>query len=164
MIISWGYYQLVVRVLSRTGVFYNDFMASYGLRVGITLEILIFSFALSFRINKERKEKEWALHNINQERSERIRAQELALQREVEARQAREQTLQMEMQQRENLQKLVDERTADLERTLKNLEEANRELERLSSRDGLTDLFNRRTFDARMGEYWQQALRKRHCW
>lgn len=162
VLVGWGllFTFILLFVLSRTGIFYNDFLASYGLRIGITLEILIFSFALSFRINMERKEKEWALNNINLERTERLRAQELALQREVEARQAKEQTLQLEIRQREGLQKLVDERTADLERTLQNLEKANQELEQLSSHDGLTDLFNRRVFDARLQEYWQQALRK----
>lgn len=162
VLVGWGllFTFILLFVLSRTGIFYNDFLASYGLRIGITLEILIFSFALSFRINMERKEKEWALNNINQERSERIRAQELALQREVEARQAKEQNLQLEIRQREGLQKLVEERTTDLERTLANLEKANRELEQLSSKDALTDLFNRRVFDARLEEYWQLAIRK----
>ena len=162
VLVGWGllFTFILLFVLSRTGIFYNDFLASYGLRIGITLEILIFSFALSFRINMERKEKEWALNNINLERSERIRAQELALQREVEARQAKEQNLQLEIRQRESLQKLVEERTTDLERTLANLEKANRELEQLSSKDALTDLFNRRVFDARLEEYWQLALRK----
>ncbi|HVK98326.1 MAG TPA: diguanylate cyclase [Dongiaceae bacterium] len=162
VLVGWGllFMFILLFVLSRTGIFYNDFLASYGLRIGITLEILIFSFALSFRINMERKEKEWALNNINLERSERIRAQELALQREVETRQAKEQTLQLEIRQREGLQKLVDERTADLERTLLNLEKANQELEQLSSKDALTDLFNRRVFDTRLAEYWQVALRK----
>lgn len=162
VLVGWGllFTFILLFVLSRTGIFYNDFLASYGLRIGITLEILIFSFALSFRINMERKEKEWALNNINLERAERIRAQELALQREIETRQAKEKTLQLEIEQRENLQQLVDERTADLAKTLQNLERANRELEQLSSHDALTDLFNRRIFDARLDEYWQLAHRK----
>ncbi|RLU01253.1 MAG: diguanylate cyclase [Ketobacter sp.] len=159
---GWGmlFAFILLFVFSRMGIFYNDFLASYGLRIGVSLEILIFSFALSFRINQERQEKEWALNKINLERVERIRAQELALQREVEASQAKEQSLQMEIQHRESLEQVVEERTADLARTLQDLEKANQELEQLSSRDGLTGLFNRRLFDAQLQALWQQLQRK----
>ncbi len=159
VMVGWGVLFLFIMlfVLARTGFFYNDFLASYGMRIGISLEILIFSFALSFRINLERKEKEWALNKINSERTERIRAQELALEREIEARQAKEASLQMEIEHRESLQQLVDERTADLERTLFSLEKANLELEQLSTRDALTGLFNRRLFDSKLAEHWQVA-------
>src|SRR5690606_34992325 len=103
---------------AKTGVVYNEFMASYGLRLGISVEILIFSFALSFRINQERKEKEMALTEVSLERNERIRAQELALLREIEASQAKESALQMEKKHSESLQRQVEERTAVLESTL----------------------------------------------
>ncbi len=151
---------VILFVLAKLGVFYNDFLASYGLRIGFSFEILIFSFALSFRINEERKEKEWALQNINRERAERIRAQELALQREMEASQVKEQALQMERGHRESLQQQVAERTADLERTLENLEKVNAELEQLSARDSLTGLYNRRYFNTRLEENWQSLARK----
>lgn len=159
---GWGmlFAFVMLFVFSRTGIFYNDFLASYGLRIGISLEILIFSFALSFRINQERQEKEWALNKINLERVERIRAQELALQREIEASQAKEHSLQMEIQHRESLEQVVEERTADLARTLQDLEKANLELEQLSSKDSLTGLFNRRLFDRRLQELWSQCQRK----
>lgn len=145
---------------AKTGVIYSDFMADYGLRLGISVEILIFSFALAFRINQERDEKEQALEQVNRERNERIRAQEQALQNEKEARLAKEAALHAEMQQTERLQQLVAERTADLENTLLHLEKANRELEKLSALDGLTGVFNRRTFDEKLQEIWIASQRK----
>ncbi len=161
VMVGWGmlFVFILAFVFSRTGILYNDFLADYGLRIGVSLEILIFSFALSFRINQERQEKEWALNKINSERVERIKAQDLALEREVELRHAREQSLQLEIQNRESLEQVVEERTADLERTLKELEKANSELESLSSRDGLTGVFNRRSFDNRLQELWRLMQR-----
>lgn len=150
---------LVIFTAAKTGVIYNEFMAVYGLRIGISFEILIFSFALSFRINQERQEKAQALQQANQERTAKLQAQELALQREIEASQAKEEALQVEIRHRENLEKVVIERTADLERTLQELEKSNRELALLSSRDSLTGLYNRRLFDLKLKEYWNLAQR-----
>lgn len=159
---GWGMLALCILlfVFSRTGIFYNDFLANYGLRIGVTLEIIVFSYALSFRIHQEREQKEWALNKINSERSDRIQAQELALAREVELRETKEHALQLEIHHRENLEKLVDERTADLERTMIDLEKANQELEQLSSKDALTGLFNRRMFDTSLEQLWNLMLEK----
>ncbi|RLT96417.1 MAG: diguanylate cyclase [Ketobacter sp.] len=150
---------LITFTAAKTGVIYNEFMAVYGLRIGISFEILIFSFALSFRINQERKEKELALEQANRERNEKLVAKELALQREIEANQAKEDKLKIEIRHRENLELLVEERTADLERTLQELEKSNHELALLSSRDSLTGLYNRRLFDIKLDEYWNLAQR-----
>ena len=151
---------IVFMTLSKMGVIYNQFMANYGLRLGTSLEILIFSFALSYRINEERRAKEMAMLQMDRERQERIKAQELALQREIEARQAKEDALNQQRSLNENLEKLVHERTARLEDTLKDLEKANRELEMLSSRDGLTGVYNRRTFDNKGQEEWLRSRRQ----
>ena len=139
---------------AKMGVIYNEFMATYGLRLGISFEILIFSFALSFRINQARKEKEVALQQATLERIERMRAQDLALQTEMELRQAKEAALQLEIRHRESLQEQVSERTAELARTLANLEKANHELEKLSALDALTGIYNRRTFNEKLRENW----------
>ena len=151
---------IVFMTLSKMGVIYNEFMASYGLRLGTSFEILIFSFALSYRINEERRAKELAMVQVDQERQQRIQAQDLALQREIEARQTKEQALQQQQSLNENLEKLVQERTSRLEETLKDLEKANRELEMLSSKDGLTGVFNRRTFDNKGQEEWLRSRRE----
>lgn len=150
---------LIIFTAAKTGLIYNEFMAVYGLRIGISIEILIFSFALSFRINQERQEKEQALQQANLERSEKLEAQELALQREIEANQAKESALQIEIKHREDLEKVVEERTSDLEQTLQELEKSNQELALLSSKDSLTGLYNRRLFDMKLKEYWSLAQR-----
>lgn len=151
---------IVFMTLSKMGIIYNEFMASYGLRLGTSFEILIFSFALSYRINEEKQAKEFAMEQVNAERSERIKAQELALQREIEARQAKEQALHQQQLHNENLEKIVHERTAKLEQTLTDLEKANAELEQLSAKDGLTGVFNRRTFDKKGEEEWLRSRRE----
>jgi len=150
---------LIIFTAAKTGFIYNEFMAVYGLRIGISVEILIFSFALSYRINQERQDKELALEQANQERNAKMQAQELALQREIEANTAKEEALRLEIKHREELQELVEERTADLERTLQELAKSNQELALLSSKDGLTGLNNRRVFDSKLQEYWSLALR-----
>lgn len=161
VIVGWTLllFFLISFTAAKTGLIYHEFLANYGLRLGISIEILIFSFALSFRINQERKEKEIALMQVNRERNERVRAQELALQREIEANQAKENALQIEIKHRENLQHLVEERTVDLERTLSNLEKANKDLEMLSSQDALTGVYNRRAFDVKLEDCWNQSQR-----
>lgn len=161
VLVGWALllFFLIVFTAAKTGFLYNEFMATYGLRIGISFEILIFSFALSFRINLEREAKELALQEANQERTEKLQAQELALQREIEANHAKEKALRIEIQHRENLERLVEERTVDLERTLSELEKSNQELELLSCKDGLTGVYNRRAFDRRLEECWKLAQR-----
>ncbi|MGA7992658.1 MAG: two-component regulator propeller domain-containing protein [Thermoanaerobaculia bacterium] len=56
---------------------------------------------------------------------------------------------------------LVAERTHQLEERSRELEEANRVLERLSARDGLTSVANRRHFDEVLGREWRRAVRER---
>lgn len=165
VIVGWALllFFLIFFSAAKTGFIYNEFMATYGLRIGISFEILIFSFALSFRINQEREAKEQALQQANLERSQKLQAQELALQREIEANVVKEEALRIEIQHREELQRLVEERTADLARTLTELEKSNKELELLSCKDGLTALYNRRAFDLKLAEYWKLAQRNNHA-
>ena len=151
---------ILFMTLSKMGIIYNEFMANFGMRLGTSIEIVIFSFALSYRINEERALKEAALKQVNQERSERIQAQEIALQHEVEARQAKENALAQQQQLNEKLESLVHERTATLEKTLMELESANRELELLSAKDGLTGVYNRRSFDQKSQDEWARSYRE----
>lgn len=158
-----GWFVLVVCVvfqtLSKLGALHNDVVAEYGLRIGTALEIVIFSLALSYRINEERKAKEAALVAAQHERLEKLHAQEIALEREREAREVKEQALEQQRRVNEQLEYMVHERTHELEDALNELERTNRELQALSVKDALTNVFNRRFFNQKISEEWARATR-----
>ncbi|WP_315983275.1 diguanylate cyclase [Aliamphritea spongicola] len=54
---------------------------------------------------------------------------------------------------------MVEQRTAELDATRKQLESANRELEIQATTDSLTQLANRRSFDAHLQGEWLQCSR-----
>lgn len=150
---------VVFQTLSKLGALHNDFIAEYGLRMGTALEVVIFSFALSYRINEERKAKEDALLSVQHERVEKLHAQEIALANEIEAREAREHALDQQRRLNEQLEFMVHERTHELEGALNELERTNRELQALSVKDALTNVFNRRFFNQKISEEWSKANR-----
>lgn len=158
-----GWFVLVVCVvfqtLSKLGALHNDFIADYGLRTGTALEIVIFSLALSYRINEERKAKEAALVAAQHERLEKLQAQGLALEKEREAREIKEHALEQQRRVNEQLEYMVHERTHELEDALNELERTNRELQALSVKDALTNVFNRRFFNQKIAEEWMRASR-----
>jgi diguanylate cyclase (GGDEF)-like protein len=57
------------------------------------------------------------------------------------------------------INRLVEEKSAALGQANRHLREANRQLERLSHRDGLTGIANRRRFDEALALEWARALR-----
>jgi len=57
------------------------------------------------------------------------------------------------------INRLVEEKSAALGQANRHLREANRQLERLSHRDGLTGIANRRRFDEALALEWGRALR-----
>ncbi len=158
-----GWFVLVICVvfqtLSKLGAMHNDFVAEYGLRMGTALEIVIFSLALSYRINEERRAKEAALLAAQTERIEKLQAQDIALAREREAREIKEQALEQQRRVNEQLEFMVHERTHELEDALTELERANSELQALSVKDALTNVFNRRFFNQKITEEWARAVR-----
>ncbi|MBN3560768.1 sensor domain-containing diguanylate cyclase [Aliamphritea spongicola] len=62
-------------------------------------------------------------------------------------------------QSKDILEQLVEQRTAELDATRKQLESANRELEIQATTDSLTQLANRRSFDAHLQGEWLQCSR-----
>ena len=60
------------------------------------------------------------------------------------------------------INRLVEEKSAALGQANRHLREANRQLERLSHRDGLTGIANRRRFDEALALEWSRALRHGH--
>ncbi|SFH70404.1 diguanylate cyclase (GGDEF) domain-containing protein [Tindallia magadiensis] len=66
----------------------------------------------------------------------------------------------------ENLEQLVERRTTDLRKSYQKIEEqkhalekTNRKLEKMSQKDALTKVWNRRYFDESFASEWQRALR-----
>ena len=48
---------IVATTVSKLGILYNEFIVEFGLRLGISLEVVIFSAALSSRLNEERRKR-----------------------------------------------------------------------------------------------------------
>ena len=70
-----------------------------------------------------------------------------------------ERLLRMETRAKEKLEREVNERTRQLQHAMGELESANAELARLSTRDKLTDLHNRRYFDDALENCFQDTRR-----
>ena len=127
-------------VLMLQGLAPYNFMSENGQIMGFVVEMLLLSFALAERINRERSSREYA--------------QKLALTLEQEAREERDAKLKMQndlltMQREINqqLEQRVAERTDALEQARRKLEAANIELSALTLTDPLTQVANRRHFD-----------------
>jgi len=130
---------------------YNAF-TQYGQIIGFVLEMLLLSFALAERINRERKQREEAQQvalqlqtEISDEREDRVQAQQ--------------QLLELQKQTNKELECRVSERTDELEKAMSELEAANSELEKLSVTDPLTTLSNRRYFDEVLERELQRSQR-----
>ncbi len=130
-----------VLVLNKMGVLPRNVLFEYAPQFGAALEVLLFSFALAYRINLERQR--------------RYEAQSNALASERLARSAKEQALQVQKEANEHLETRVAERTQELE-------SANRRLEEMSAIDGLTQVKNRAFFDQHLAAEWRRNARARH--
>lgn len=130
----------ILTMLMMQGLAPYNFLTENGQLIGFVVEMLLLSFALAERINRERLQREAAQRRVldmqllvNEERSKKLDAQSriLALQQHTNA----------------ELEARVSERTETLQRTLQDLADANRELARISVIDPLTQISNRRYFD-----------------
>lgn len=130
-------------------------LTEYGQVAGFVSEMLLLSFALAERINRERRNREVAQKQaldlqiqISAEREDRVHAQEqlLAFQKKTN----------LELESR------VAERTHELQKAMSELERVNSELEKLSVTDPLTQLSNRRYFDEVLARELTRVQRTRH--
>ena len=131
----------VVNLLALNGVLPLNAWTLNGQLIGMFTEFVLLSMALAERINIER--------------NRRIAAQQLALETSESLAaeralhlQAKQEALDLQLQANEVLEARVYERTRALEEARQGLETANAELLRLSATDALTQLANRRRFDA----------------
>lgn len=130
-----------VLVLNKMGVLPRNVLFEYAPQFGAALEVLLFSFALAYRINLERQR--------------RYEAQSNALASERLARSAKEQALQVQKEANEHLEARVAERTQELK-------SANKRLEEMTAIDGLTQVKNRAFFDRQLADEWRRNARERH--
>ena len=101
--------------------------------IGIMLEVVLLSFALGERMNRERQASK--------------QATDVALHLAKELNKAHEEKIKSQIEVNITLEKEVTKRTYDLKQAMDNLSVANEQLEALSQTDQLTGLKNRRYFD-----------------
>ena len=109
--------------------------------IGVYIEFILLSIALAERINREREQR------VAAQQDALIASQQLAQAHEEKLR-AQQEALALQDEAKTLLEVRVAERTYDLEQTQTRLEHAIRELAELSIKDSLTQLYNRRHFDA----------------
>ncbi len=129
-----------------------NFLTVYGQLIGFIVELLLLSFALAERINRERRNRELAQREalalqtqISAEREERVQAQA--------------QLLDVQQKANEELETRVAERTEALVRAMAELEKANTQMAKLSRTDQLTGLGNRRFLDEVLEQVLDSAQR-----
>lgn len=154
---AWGILIIftTVRIMLIQGHMPSNFLTENGQFFGFIAEVLLLSFALADRINRERVTREKA-------QAKSLEMQRL-LNREREAKlQAQDKLLELQTETNQQLEQRVAERTEALVRTLKDLKTANQELSRLSTTDSLTRLHNRRYFDEVLEKEFDRARQHRH--
>ena len=153
-VVAWG--SLVaftfLNVATIEGYSSNAVVANYGQLIGFVLEMILLSFALAHRINRERKERELA-------QAQALRLQKTMVREREQKIRAQEELLTLQQQSNSALEEKVKERTQVLELTMQNLQNANIELSKLSVTDPLTQVYNRRYFDEVFNAESQRASR-----
>lgn len=122
----------VAYILGKLGALPNSLLLENALVIGQIVQAVLFGFALSLRINVERKLREEAQH---------------------ESEIAQDMLLETERAQNQRLDREVRSRT-------KQLQEANSRLQQMSSTDALTGLYNRRQFDESLDRQFELARRQ----
>lgn len=147
-ILGWTLFLLcvLVFVLSRLGWLPPLPNAENAIEVSLAGLIIMLSFALTARLNEERRSK--------------LAAQQEALHHEQQLVREQQHSLDIMRQASAELEQNVARRTHDLNVALKKLEHANAQLHLLSTVDSLTGLKNRRYFDQIYHSEWRRALRE----
>ncbi len=146
----------IIFVLMINGLLPINAFTVYSQMIGMVIELVLLSFALAWRINLERKKREYAQlkalsleEKVNQEKNRRIQAQN--------------ESMELQRDQNFNLEVQVTKRTQQYEDAMSKLEVLNDELTSLTLTDPLTQIANRRHFDRSLEEECRRAYRDKNC-
>lgn len=138
--LAWFFFlaSIIFNSLGYLGLIDGQFIQRYAIMIGSGIEVLLLSWVITLMYSAERTEK--------------LGAQEQMLKHAMAAQEAQRVL-------NEDLEVRVEDRTRELQQVSESLQRANSELERQSNEDGLTKLFNRRFFDARIREEFERSRR-----
>ncbi len=140
----------ILLILSLAGIIEQTWITTYSQRISFTLVVMLLSFALAERINRERTARSDAQYKAL-ELSDKI-ADERAAKLDAQQR-----MLEVQQQINQELEVRVKERSGQLKLAMQRLETANEDLSRLNITDALTKVNNRRYFDQVMQEEIRRA-------
>ncbi len=140
-------------LLAMFGILPSNALTQNMLQIGLGLEILILSFALTEKIRQVRNRSE-------KERKKRFQMQQVALEKEKELRHEKEKALQVQQSLAVELEHQVQTRTQELQSALGELSQANLRLQEMCTIDGLTQVPNRRFFDEKLQDEWKRSARE----
>ncbi|RMF15257.1 MAG: diguanylate cyclase [Gammaproteobacteria bacterium] len=131
--------------LSKGGILPYLAGIEYAPQVGITLEVLLFAFAIS--------------HRVQEERHARLETQRRLVRQERELREAREETLKSREAHTRELEQRVSLRTEELKEAMQKLANAQEKLRHISTLDPLTGLRNAAYFNDVLRDEWNRCSR-----
>ncbi len=141
-------------LLAMFGVLPSNLLTQHMLQIGLGLEIIILSFALTEKIRLVRSRSE-------DERKKRFEMQQVALEKEKELRHEKEKAFMAQKTLAESLEHQVEVRTQELQTALVELSKANVRLQEMCTIDGLTQVHNRRFFDEKLEQEWKRSAREK---
>ena len=146
--VAWSFFLvgMFASLLAKLGWIPRTDLIEYGPEFGAALEVILLTFAITDRMNEERRL--------------RMVAQDIALENAAQMRRLHEDNLSKQEETNRELEATVEMRVSEMRYALQELSEAHEKLRNLSTLDGLTQLRNRRHFDEAYRREWERAERE----